>query len=33
MYIEISEASYERVMKAVEDINICCVTEDDYNDW
>ncbi len=33
MYTEINEASYERVMKAVEDINICCVTEDDYNEW
>lgn len=33
MYYEISEASYERVQKAIEDINICCVTEDDYNEW
>mgnify|MGYP003310733033 CR=1 FL=1 len=32
MYYEISEASYERVQKAIEDINICCVTEDDYNE-
>lgn len=33
MYIEINEASYERVQNAIEDINICCVTEDDYNEW
>ena len=33
MYYEISEASYERVQNAIEDINICCVTEDDYNEW
>ena len=33
MYTEINEASYERVQKAIEDINICCVTEDDYNEW
>ena len=33
MYTEINEASYERVQNAIEDINICCVTEDDYNEW
>lgn len=33
MYKEINEASYERVQYAIEDINICCVTEDDYNEW
>ena len=33
MYKEINEASYERVQNAIEDINICCVTEDDYNEW
>ena len=33
MYKEINEASYERVQYAIEDINICCVTDDDYNEW
>ena len=33
MYTEINEASYERVQNAIEDINICCVTEDDYDEW
>ncbi len=33
MYKEINEASYERVQNAIEDINICCVTEDDYDEW
>lgn len=29
----ISEEAYERVQNIIEDINICCVTEDDYNEW
>ena len=33
MYTEINEASYERVQNAIEDINCCCVTEDDYMEW
>lgn len=31
--LRISDESYERVQNAVEDINCCCVTEDDYNEW
>lgn len=29
----ISEEAYERVQNIIEDIDICCVTEDDYNEW
>lgn len=29
----ISEEAYERVQNIIEDINICCETEDDYNEW
>lgn len=29
----ISEETYERVQNIIEDIDICCVTEDDYNEW
>lgn len=31
--LRISDESYESVQNAVEDINCCCVTEDDYNEW
>lgn len=31
--LRISDESYERVQNAIEDINCCCVTEDDYNEW
>ena len=31
--LRISDESYERVQNVVEDINCCCVTEDDYNEW
>lgn len=31
--LRISDESYERVQNAVEDINCCCATEDDYNEW
>lgn len=29
----ISEEAYERVQNIIEDIDICCETEDDYNEW
>lgn len=29
----INEEAYERVQNIIEDIDICCVTEDDYNEW
>ena len=31
--LRISDESYERVQNAIEDINCCCVVEDDYNEW
>lgn len=31
--LRISDESYERVQNAIEDINCCCVTEGDYNEW
>lgn len=31
--LRISDESYEIVQNAIEDINCCCVTEDDYNEW
>ena len=31
--LRISDESYERVQNAIEDINCCCVIEDDYNEW
>lgn len=31
--LRISDESYERVQNTIEDINCCCVTEDDYNEW
>lgn len=31
--LRISDESYERVQNAIEDINCCCVTEVDYNEW
>lgn len=29
----INEEAYERVQNIIEDIDICCVTEDYYNEW
>ena len=31
--LRISDESYERVQNAIEDINCCCVVEDDFNEW
>lgn len=31
--LRISDESYERVQNAIEDINCCCVTEDEYTEW
>ena len=29
----INEKAYEMVLDIIGDINICCITEDDYNEW
>lgn len=31
--LRISDESYERVQNAIEDINCCCVTDDEYTEW